>query len=852
MAETFLYTIAERVLAKITSVVIHHQWDLENDLKKLQENLLTIKAVLLDAEEKQLQNHELRLWLGRLRSVCYNAEDVLDELEYESLRKQALKQSSNTKNKVRRFFSSSNPLAFHFKMSRKIKELRERLDEIANQKSRFHLVELVDYRLVVRRQREMTDSLLRTSNVIGREHDKELIMKFLLGPNVCDSVSVIPIVGIGGLGKTTLAKLLYNDERVDEYFQLKLWVCASEEFDKTQIMINMIKSLTHENRSDLDPDQLQTCIQGKLNAKKFLIILDDLWSDDRGKWMELRDLFDGGDTRSKVIVTTRSSSVATIVGTTSAYNLKGLCHEDCLSLFKKWAFKEGEEKRYPNLMEMGNDIVMKCGGLPLAVRTLGTLLYSKNDEHYWKFIRDNEIWKFDQKEGDILPVLRLSYDQMPSHLKPCFAICSIFPKDHVFDSYALVQLWMAHGLLQPSYENQELEDVGLQYMKELYSRSFFQDFGDYVHFMVFKMHDLVHNLALSVAQSDYMVLDDLRKNISEEIRHLSFADNVTSFAREVPSLLRKSNHLRTIIFPTEAEGPITESFINRCISICKCLRMIDLSGSSFEVLPSSIGGLKHLRILNLSANDRIKKLPDSICKLHNLQALLAGKCSQLTELPRDIKNMIRLRFLEITIKQNHLPENGIGCLQSLRYLSLLQCTNLELLFEGMQRLTCLRMLNIWNCNSLRSLPRNLRQLTALENLFIGNCEKLDLLDGDVDQDIKSSLQLLIFSNLPLLTTLPQWLQKSTRTLQCIRIIDCENFSSLPEWLPNCTSLKKIEIQGCPQLLTLPEGMHQLLALNELKIKDCPTLSERCKKETGEDWHKIAHVPEIELDDQDNT
>ncbi|XP_038722661.1 putative disease resistance protein RGA3 [Tripterygium wilfordii] len=300
----------------------------------------------------------------------------------------------------------------------------------------------------------MTDSLLRTSNVIGRESDQEILVnKFLLDPIVGRDIYVIPIVGVGGMGKTTLAKLLYNDQRVDKHFDLKIWVCVSENFDKKQIMVSMLMSLALQNHGDLDPDQLQKLIQEELNSKTFLLVLDDVWSDDRGKWIEFRDLLEGGAAGSKVIVTTRSASVATTVRTVSSYELKGLSHEQCLSLFKKLAFREGEEDLHPHLKEIGGDIVKKCGGLPLAVKTLGTLLYSKSDERYWKFIRDNEIWKLEQKENDILPALRLSYDQMPSHLKSCFSILSIFPKDNDFTSVSLGQVWMAHGLLQSSNEH---------------------------------------------------------------------------------------------------------------------------------------------------------------------------------------------------------------------------------------------------------------------------------------------------------------------------------------------------------------------------------------------------------------
>ena len=162
----------------------------------------------------------------------------------------------------------------------------------------------------------------------------------------------------------------------------------------------------------------------------------------------MEDLLLGGSNGSKILVTTRNSSVATIMGTPPTYNLDDLSQEDCFSLFVKLAFKKGEEKHYPNLLEVGKEIVRKCKGVPLAVRTLAGLLYSQVDEGRWKFVRDNEIWNLEQKEGDILPALRLSYNQLPFHLKQCFAYYSLFPKDYEFKSLELIQFWMAYGILQ--------------------------------------------------------------------------------------------------------------------------------------------------------------------------------------------------------------------------------------------------------------------------------------------------------------------------------------------------------------------------------------------------------------------
>ncbi|KAK4580659.1 hypothetical protein RGQ29_024341 [Quercus rubra] len=573
-----------------------------------------------------------------------------------------------------------------------------------------------------------------------------------------------------------------------------------------------------------------------------------MWNEDRNKWMELEDLLLGGCNGSKIIVTTRNNSVATIMGTAPAYHLGDLFQEDCLSLFVKLAFKEGEEKHYPNLLEIGNDIVKKCKGVPLAVKTLARLLYPKVDEREWKSVRDNEIWHLKQNEGDILPALRLSYNQLPFQLKQCFAYCSLFPKDYEFKSCLLVQFWMAHGLLQsPDNENQDLEDIGELYIKELMSRSLFQDvYEDGFFAYIFKMHDLVHDLAISIAKGECSVVTKT-STLAAEVCHLSILES----GQEVTTQLEKLSKVQTIIFQTGQSMSLLETCISRFKYLrvrFKYLRVLDLSDSSFEVLPNSIGSLKHLRYLNLTRNDRIKQLPDSICKLHSLQTLLLGGCSNLERLPKGIRDIISLRFLAVTTKHTYLLEKAVGYWDSLRFLAITECENLKCLFEGMEgRLTYLRTLVVSDCPSLTSLSLSIKHLTALKTLEILDCEELSLMEmeGEDNQDLKLSLQKLFIKGLPKLEVLPQWLQGSASTLQQLWIVGCENLKALPEWLPRLKSLHTLGILECPKLSSLPEGMEALTALRRLRITGCPDLIRKCREE---DSHKIAHVPEIELDE----
>ena len=484
--------------------------------------------------------------------------------------------------------------------------------------------------------------------------------------------------------------------------------------------------------------------------------------------------------------------MASIMGTVEAYILEGLPHVDCLSVFLKWAFNEGQEKQHPNLVKIGDDIVKKCNVVPLAARTLGSLLFSKFEPRDWLYVRDNDIWKFEQKEGDILPALRLSYEQLPSYLKCCFAYCSIFPKDYVLNNEQLVYMWSAQGLIEPSKKKQELDDIRNRYIKEMLSRSFFQDFEDHHLYFTFKMHDLIHDLASFISQTECTVIDCVSPTVSRMVRHVSFSYDLDE--KEILRVVGELNDIRTIYFPFVWETSRGEPFLKACISKFKCIKMLDLSGSNFDTLPSSISNLKHLRLLDLGMNKRIKKLPNSVCKLFHLQTLLLQRCEGFENLPKEFGNLIGLRQLGITMKQRALT--GIGRLESLRILRISECENLEFLLQGTQSLTALR--SFASCRSLETLAPSMKQLPVLEHLVIFDCERLNSLDGNGGDHVPGlgNLRVLMLGNLPKL-----------------------------EALPVCN----------------------LTSLDRLVIEECPQLAERCKKTTGEDWHKISHVSEIYID-----
>ncbi|MFQ6657793.1 hypothetical protein Gotur_027328 [Gossypium turneri] len=442
------------------------------------------------------------------------------------------------------------------------------------------------------------------------------------------------------------------------------------------------------------------------------------------------------------------------------YMLKGLPLEDCLTLFTKWAFNDSDERHYPNLIRIGEEIVKKCKGVPLAVRTLGSLLFQKTDKSDWIYIRESEIWRLEQHENDILPVLKLSYNHLPSHLQRCLAFLSLYKKDEIYYSDKVIRLWMANGLLEHPKQNQEWEDVGKRYLNELLSRCLIQIEVEvkFDLYFTFRMHDLVHDLALDVSQKECKTVNSETETVDENVLHLLLCDEKLV---GVPRVLEEMKNVRTVIIQdaSKESKTIHESLINLCLSNFKYLRASELRKSPLTALPNSIGTLKHLRDIDLGGCWGIRELPRSFDKLRSLQSLYLG-CTGLKQLPDSVQRLIELRHLVITIEAKHFKEIRAGCWTSLQYLELCYCFELECLPEGMQYLKSLRTLILNYCVSLVSLPRSLKLLTKLEHLAINGCDKINLemeAEGEEDNDLQLSLKTFSLSGLHALRDLPRLL-----------------------------------------------------------------------------------------------
>ncbi|CAL4950476.1 unnamed protein product [Urochloa decumbens] len=766
------------------------QWRFGEDLEDMRDTLESIEAVLEDAERRSIEDASVRLWLKRLTRASYAISDTFDEFELNNVtRKLALRK-----------FKVLNPcftLDPDVGMSGSMKKVREKLEKISNNHHKFSFIASGrSYMQQVIDERATSSKVIET-DIFGRNQEKRKVMALLTNASTSSEFIILPIYGIGGIGKTTLAQLLFNDTHFKDYE--KAWVYVSQTFDlkkiddslRSQLEIeqSLLEAGTHE--PDADPPA----------CKKILIVLDDLWENSDFRLDDLKHSLKkiGNKCKVHVIVTTRDAGIAQKIQTTNSHMIEPLSLDICWTIIKQIVdFEDRADKE--RLEDMGKEIAMKCGGVALAARALGYMLRSRNLDG-WVSVKDSGIWNVSTSGyttspyDNVLASLKLSYSSILPYLRLCFAYCAIFPKGHKMAKHDLIYQWAALGFIKSSDEVSTWQH-GENCVKQLMGMSFLQhsksplSYGQHEEGVtLFTMHDLVHDLARSILGDE--VLDASRKrNIGgSSCRYVSLAD----CSEPLISFVTYPDKIRALRYLGSAK-------IGRCaagLSAAKYLRVLDLGECSIKKLPSSIGQLKLLRYLN-APGMKGRMIPNCITKLSRLIYLNLRGSSGILALPESIGEMKDLKYLDLSgcAAIRELPKS-FEKLKKLVHLDISKCYHIRGVSNCLEKLIQLKYLNLSYCENIGEVPASLDRLTELQYLNL-SCSSYFL--GGADGDVLGTLSKLEYLNL-----------SST---------ECLVLEQLPEALGSFIELKYLDLSGCYLLKELPRSFGKLKNLVHLDLSNC--------------------------------
>ncbi|XP_073141329.1 disease resistance protein RGA2-like [Henckelia pumila] len=603
----------------------------ENELKTLQQSWRMVQGFLEDASKRCIQEDQaVKAWLQNLESVTFEIFHVLDEVNYEILRRKV----SKMKRKVCCSYSFS--VAFRSKMGHGIKDVNDKLKSINDEASSYGLQQRVANLAISLPLVVETNSFAADPIFIGRGDAVSAIVDDMIKSSHELEISVVPIVGMGGLGKTTLTRNVFNHQSIAKHFNERIWVSVSKEIDNKDLLLKILESLSKTFvQASLGEETLLEQIRSKLEDARYLLVLDDYVNDKRHDlWETFMNCMKGISPKKGnfIIVTTRNQDVASDVKTRTVPSIDFLSVDDCWSIIKARTFLS---QPVPEDFEaIGKEIARACQGLPLAANVVGGSLRGKGIDDWKSFQHESGFSNSSATDDSLLKVLKISYDRLPSSLlKKCFAYCSIFSKGEKLKRERLIQLWMAEGLLVGNNDESgdPMEILGDKFYNILLQNFFLHEpiIDKYGRIKYSKMHDFVHDLSSSVEKAKSPHAEE----VTLRVRYLPVDYEHNNFKKEQTSCLRN-------LFLNKFEG--VEFIGNIMLTDCKYLCVLDLHGTSMDELTISIVKLIHLRFLDLSYTD-IRNLPGSICKLFNLQTLRLLGCTELRELPDELKFLVGLR-----------------------------------------------------------------------------------------------------------------------------------------------------------------------------------------------------------------
>ncbi|KAL0928352.1 hypothetical protein M5K25_000229 [Dendrobium thyrsiflorum] len=819
------------------------QTGMKEELERLRENHPKIQAVVFAANQAQIsdQNPALNKWIWQLRDAIDEANDVLDDFEYMKHEEQLTKNKEETK---KRKFTS-----FLFESGRKILKIGERVfKRDPNLKRLGEAVQKLDkvsadvtpfLRLLDRAKQEQKEhdvdfykyreaGFLPKNVLIGRGKDKEYVVQWLRKPSnehrgtdFYRNISLLSIKGHSGMGKTTLLQHVYEDEITKE-FDLKMWVCVSNNFDAKKVISDMLECHKKERPRLETLGALQGALKEEVMSKKLLLVLDDIWEEDeeknKSKWEDVLAPIASGGFGSKILVTTRMNSVALMFAKViqkkeEIVKLEGLEEDECLRLLNSHAFAgvENPSDDHEKLRVIAAEIVKKLLGSPLAAKVIGGVLNDNLDEMHWSTVLESNLLG----QSSIHSILRLSYIVLPNLLQNCLAFCCMFPQDHTFDKDDLVRMWIALGFIQLSQE-MTMEDIGRRYFDVLVKKALFDKVED-----DYKMHDLIHESASKFfAQECGKLVDDEESSLKnfETIRHLF----VRTTNQNIFKKIEKFKHLHSLFLFYEGSNQDHCSALIKIFEASRCLRLLYIHIDKLEMIPEEIRYLKHLRYLTIERTD-VTRLPRSLSNLYHLQYLIydGWKQGQPEFLPSDINNLSNLRHIKLP-KKYISSIRGIGKLNSLQELHMFDLRN-----EMGYRIDEFKYLNDL-CKLRINFLENVKDAEEARDAQL--CEKKRLTDLTLSWGSTDSRNIDLDENV----------LDNLQPPKCLRNLCIEKYMGARSaiWMNNInllSNIKKIELSNCWEWETLPP-FGQLPFLKILKLDDMPKVKCLVSKFNGNDQY----------------
>ncbi|CAL5010377.1 unnamed protein product [Urochloa decumbens] len=639
---------------------------MEEQRDVLERKLPAVLGIIEDAEEKAAHRTGVRAWLKALKKVSHEANDVFDEFNYEALAREAKKKGHRPHNNmlgmdvVRLSLSPAyNPASvFRRRMGKKLQKIVQDID--------------TDHVMIDCEKDIVKDS---------RSKEEEEIVKILLDHASNDDLLVLPIFGMGGLGKTTFVQLVYSNPKIESHFQLQKWHCVSEDFD----VGNIARSIICNSREN-DIEKVLQDLQKEISGKRCLVVLDDVWNRDVDKWEKLKSCLKQAGTGSAILTTTRDSKVAEIMSgrEVQPHKLGNVDDVFLKKILERRAFIS-QKPEYSKLDDVINEIVKRCHGSPLAAKAIGSMLSEKTSEDEWVAVLKKS--SISTVETRILAILKLSYDNLPLHMKQCFAFCAVFPKDYKIDVEDLIQLWMANDYL-PLEEDVPLETIGRRTFEELAWRSFFEDAEqtkledkNLSHFRSIKrckIHDLMHDIALSILGEECTSITDRpdqKKLFSKHSRHV-FSTNYETGTYLIDLLKKQSETIQTLYsYPCHGTTNWTPHMPK-----CNSLRALKLPGCSpFKIRPVH---LQHL--------SKLCQLPRDMKYMASLRHLYIEGCQSLKSMPPDVGKLSYLQILTYFVVGASSGCSTIAELQNLDLVGKLMLSCLENVTEAQAKAAALK------------------------------------------------------------------------------------------------------------------------------------------------------------------